>query len=133
MSNLDLVVKMKRLSECASIWDGIYAHSPNAMPFISFEWFNALSENLLNMDPKIMVFFDGKHPIGIVPVRIEDSTLRCVIDERVTDITDAIYLPQFEERLFEALSSFITENDLALYLAPLDERTIELPSSRGAK
>lgn len=120
MSNHGLVMRTEKLSHSSAIWNEIFYRTPNPSPFLSYEWFYALCHSLLRIEPEIMVFWDGDRPVGIFPGIVENKTLRFIGDERVTDITDIIYLSIYEEQFLESLASLITSKDWCVDLFPLE-------------
>jgi len=117
------VLKLENFSRCSAIWEMLFNQTPNPSPFTSFDWFHDLCENLLKVDPKIMIFFENDQPVGIIPGVIEDDTLRLLGDERVTDINDMIYLPGYEHRIIKGLASFTKSRNLHVELFPLEKQS----------
>lgn len=123
MSSRGLVMRFENLSRCSTIWEALFNQTPDPSPFTSFDWFHDLCENLLRVDPEIMVFFENDQPVGIIPGVIEDDTLRLIGDERVTDFNDMIYIPGYEHRIIEELASFIESKNLHIELFPLEKQS----------
>ncbi|MBA7614173.1 hypothetical protein ES703_21436 [subsurface metagenome] len=119
MSNRDLVMKIEKLSNCSAIWNKIFEHTPDASPFLSYEWFNALCSNLLKVDPEVIIFWDGDSPVGIFPGSVENRTLRFISDERVTDLCDVIYLQDYEKPFIKALCKCISSEGWEFDLYPI--------------
>lgn len=113
-------MRFEKISRCSTIWRELFINSPNSSPFLSYEWFYALCDNLLKTDPKVMIFQQNDRPVGIFPAIIENGTLKFFGDERVTDIIDIIYVPGYEHQIIEELASFIMSRDLRIDLFPLE-------------
>jgi len=120
MSNRVLAMKFERLSAVSSIWHELFSQAANAMPFSSYEWYNALARNLLKTDPLVLTFLDDHKLIGVIPARIIDRKLELIGDERVTDINGMIYLSEYKERIIEHLAEHVVKNDLEIDLYPLE-------------
>ncbi len=113
-------MRFEKTSCCSTIWRELFINSPNSSPFLSYEWFYALCNNLLNTDPEVMVFQQNDKPVGIFPAIIENGTLKFLGNERVTDIVDIIYAPGYERQIIEELACFIISRDLRIDLFPLE-------------
>ncbi len=120
MSNPGLLMKFEKLSRCAELWEPIFQQTEDASPFISYEWYYALSCNLLRDDPTVILFSENSQTIGIIPARLDHNTIRMIGDERVTDLNDVICLPGYEQKISETIASFIERNKLHVDLFPLD-------------
>ncbi len=120
MSNRGLLMKFEKLSQCAESWDTIFEQAQNSSPFISYEWYHALSSKLLKTDPEVILFSDDHKPVGVFPASIENNTMQLIGDERVTDINDVMCLPGYECNMFEKVAQFVESNRLHVDLFPLD-------------
>jgi len=120
MSHRILRMKYEKLSCCQKVWNQIFNDSPNSSPFVSFEWFDCLSRFLVHTDPDVMLFYDQKICVGIIPVQIKDSTVRFITDERVTDLTGFVCVRGYEDDIIRELVSFIRRERLHADLSPLD-------------
>ena len=124
MSNQDLEMKFELLSRLSKIWHDIFNCNSKPSPFLSFEWFISLSENLLNDDPEVIIFLKDGNVVGILPAIINNDTLKLIGDERVTDLNDIIYMPGYEEFIVGSFASFIKEENLFIDIAPLEKDSI---------
>jgi len=113
-------MKFEKLSRCAELWELIFEQTGDASPFKSYAWYYALSRNLLNNDPEVILFSDNAQPVGIIPACLDDDTIQMIGDERVTDLNDVICLPGYERGISETIASFIEQNKLQVDLFPLD-------------
>jgi hypothetical protein len=122
VSSHGLVMKFENLHRSAMAWNTLFNQTPSASPFTCYDWFHALCEHLLKVDPEVMIFSENDRPVGIIPAIIDHGTLRLIADERVTDIGDILYLPGYEHRIIEKLASFISDRDIAINLFPLEKQ-----------
>jgi CelD/BcsL family acetyltransferase involved in cellulose biosynthesis len=120
MSHRDLVMRHERMSRCEAVWHEIFSRAQNATPFLSYEWFLALSTRLFKTDPEVMVFYNDKQPVGIFPGMIENNTLRFYSDERVTDLVDMLFLPDCGEEILQELVQYIETENCHLDLYPIE-------------
>ncbi|MGB3342110.1 MAG: GNAT family N-acetyltransferase [bacterium] len=120
IANHTSFMRFEQVSRCSALWYDIFNKANNKSPFVSYEWFTALCNSILNDDPEIMICWDKSRPIGIIPGVIRNNTLTFLIDERVTDLIDIIALPGYEHQIVETLASFITSNDLQVNISPLE-------------
>lgn len=127
MSNRASTMKFERVSQCSAIWNKVFSKASNTSPFISYEWFSAMCDHLLNDDPEVMICWNKTQPIGIIPGTIKNNTLTFLVDKRVTDLIDIISLLGYEEQVIKELALFVTSNNLHLDISPLE---IESPLCR---
>lgn len=120
VSNPDLIMKFEKLSRCAEFWDTIFEQAKDSSPFMSYEWYYALSNILLKTDPEVILFSENTQPVGVFPVCIENNTIQLIGDERVTDINDVICLPGYECKISEEIAHFVEYNRLHVDLFPVE-------------
>ncbi len=123
VSSHGLVTKREYLSRCAALWKTLFAQTPNASPFTSYEWFYTLCTCLIKVDPEILIFYEHDQPIGIIPATIDDTTLHLVGDKRVTDISGMVYRSGYEQQIIEVFASFIRSSGMHLNLFPLEQHS----------
>jgi hypothetical protein len=121
MSRHDLAMRIEKLSAVQKVWQELFDQSPGATPFMSYDWFTALADNLLKADPDVLLFYSHTHAVGIFPGNVKGNTLQLIGDERVTDVIDMIYLPGQKDGVMGLLARHVLENDLRVNLYPLDE------------
>ncbi len=114
-------MKYEKLSRCQTLWDQLFSDTPDSSPFVSFEWFDCLSRFLLHKEPDIMLLYDKDTCVGIMPIQINDTTVRFIVDERVTDLTGFVYVRGYEDDIIRELVSFIRRERLHADLSPLDQ------------
>jgi hypothetical protein len=117
-------MKIKKMSTCAEIWDSVFNLSPKTTPFVSYEWFSALANNILNYDPDVITFWHNSKPVGVMPAKIDGNTLQFIGDERITDLADIICLSGFEDLVLEDLTEYINVHDLLINLFPLEKNSL---------
>ncbi len=113
-------MKFEKLSRCAELWESIFEQTRDATPFQSYTWYHALSRHLLNNDPEVMLFSDNAQTVGVIPACLDADTIQMIGDERVTDLSDVICLPGYEQKISETIASFIERNKVHVDLFPLD-------------
>jgi hypothetical protein len=119
----DLEIRFKKVSELKEIWEEIFKVTKNPSPFVSYGWFLALGKFLLREDVDIMVFYDEEKAVGIVPANIKNGSLCLINDDRVTDFSGEILVPDYSKRIMERLANFIIKEDLNIDLYPLIEES----------
>jgi hypothetical protein len=124
MSRHDLVMKREKMSLCEDAWHEIFSRALNATPFLSYEWFLALSTYLFKTDPEVMVFYREKKPVGIFPGMVENNTLRFHTDERVTDVVDMLFISDYGKDILEGLVQYIETENLHLDLFPVESGSL---------
>ena len=120
MSVRACVLKTELLSGLERIWKEMFTSMPRSSPFVSYEWFHALAGNLLHTDPRILVFYDGGKVVGFVPGIVKGDKVTLLGDERVTDLSDIVCLPGYEENIVGVFADFVRQNKLGLDLFPLE-------------
>ena len=123
MSKHDLVMRIEKLSAVQKIWSELFDQAPGATPFVSYEWFAALAKNLLKIDPDVLLFYRKTRAVGIFPGVVSGNMLQMIGDERVTDVSDMIILPDEQDGALELLARHVLEDALRMDLYPLDERS----------
>lgn len=120
MSVRACVLKTELLSDLERIWKEMFKSMPRPSPFVSYEWFHALAGNLLHTDPQILVVYDGGKVVGLIPATIKGDKVMLIGDERVTDLSDIVCLPAYEERIVGVFADFVRQKKLGLDLFPLE-------------
>jgi hypothetical protein len=100
----NLEIKFVRISDLKDIWERIFNLAGCPSPFVSYGWFYTLGKCLLEKDIEVMVFYDDKEAVGILPAEIKNYNLSLIGDERVTDINGGIFNPVYSKKIFEVLS-----------------------------
>ena len=121
MSQRDLVMRVEKLSAVQSVWQELFDQTPGASPFVSYEWYVALANNLLKTDPDVLLFCSTRGAVGIVPGSVVGNMLQLLGDERVTDLIGVICVSDKQEEVVDLLARHILKNDLRMDLYPLDE------------
>jgi len=124
VSSHDLKTNFRKVSHLGNEWRNLLNHTPDILPFLSYEWFDSYYKNILESEPEIMVFSKNGNIVGIIPGVIENQTFMLLGDSRITDINDIIYLPGFEEDIIKGFSSYITNEGLHIDLFPVKEDSI---------
>ncbi len=119
----NLQIKFVKISDLKEIWDRLFDIAEHRSPFLSYGWFFALSKCLLKKDIEVMVFYEGKKVVGILPAEIKNHNLSLIGDERVTDLNGTILNPLYSKKITEVLADFIMEEDLKVELYPLDKES----------
>jgi CelD/BcsL family acetyltransferase involved in cellulose biosynthesis len=114
-------MKTEKLSALSDTWESVFCKTPNRSPFLSYEWFDSLSRDLLKTNPEVFTFRSNGSIVGILPACIEGKTLRLLNDERVTDVCDILYLPEYEREVINTIASMMSSQDLNLDLFPLEK------------
>jgi CelD/BcsL family acetyltransferase involved in cellulose biosynthesis len=119
MSAHACVLSIEPLSRSEKIWSDLFTVDRDPSPFVSYEWFSALTENLLGYDPEIIVFRSDGTAVGLMPAAISDGTLEFIGDERVTDLNGMICTPGYAKIIAATLANFVGQHDLKINLFPL--------------
>ncbi len=120
----DSVMKIERISALSTIWQQVFERSPCATPFTSHAWFLALADHVFGADETVLLFQYKQKTVGIIPGAVENKTLRLLGDERVTDLSDMICIPGYEEVMLDILADYLVKNDLRVDLYPLEENSV---------
>ena len=122
MSNRGCILRTERLSALEDAWHDIFRRTPEPTPFSSYEWFAALSRNLLRCDPEVIVLTEDGQPRAILPALIDDGVIRSLGDGRVTDLFDMVAEPGYERDLCAAIADAAQDQGLHVDLYPLEAR-----------
>ncbi len=114
-------IKFVKISDLKEIWERLFEITECPFPFVSYGWFHALAKCLLKKDIEVMVFYDDKKAVGILPAEIKNHNLSLIGDQRVTDINGGIFSPVHSKKIIEVLADFIIKEDLKVELYPLDK------------
>lgn len=114
-------MRSERISGLARIWPEIFDGSGRKSPFLSYEWFTAISGPIIKNDPEAFVFFKKDRPVGILPASVEGDCLRLIGDVRVTDINGLLFLPGCDDLIINELVSLIQKRGLKVDLSPVEE------------
>ena len=123
MSDRGCILRTERLSALEKVWSDIFKRTFEPTPFSSYEWFAALSKNLLRSDPEITVFTDDGQVRAILPAMIDDGAIRSLGDQRVTDLFDMVCEPGDEKSVCAAIAGAAQNQGLRIDLFPLDSRS----------
>ncbi|UCD19325.1 MAG: GNAT family N-acetyltransferase [candidate division WOR-3 bacterium] len=124
MSAHGCVLSVERLSALGKIWHRLFADARNPSPFVSYEWFSVLGRHILLSDPEVMLCRSNGKVVGVLPAAIQDSTLKFIGDERVTDLSGMVCATGYEEEVVGAVADFIKSRDLKVDLFPVEEDSI---------
>jgi CelD/BcsL family acetyltransferase involved in cellulose biosynthesis len=113
------MVEHRPLSQSAGMWRMLFASSIGRSPFTSYDWYQALCKNVLQRDPSVILVSCDEHPVALLPAEVQDSTLQMIQDERISDCTDILIEPGYEDMVIAALTSYVEDHDLDLDLFPL--------------
>lgn len=117
-------MKLIKISECQLIWHKLFESAKNATPFLSYEWFSCLAQNILRQDPEIIVFEKNSKPVALLPAKLHKNTIQFITDQRLTDYCDILCQSGYEEFTIKQLVSLINQKKLQLTLSPLKEESI---------
>jgi CelD/BcsL family acetyltransferase involved in cellulose biosynthesis len=114
-------MKIEKLSTVRPAWQELFDQTPGATPFVSYEWFVALANNLLKTDPEVLLFYRKHGAAGIVPASVSGNVLKLIGDERVTDLIGMVGAASEQEEVVDLLARHILKNNLRMDLFPLNE------------
>ena len=123
MSDRGCILRTVRLSALEKVWSDIFRRTLEPTPFSSYEWFAALSKDLLRSDPEIIVFTEDGQVRAVLPALIDDGAIRSLGDERVTDLFDMVCEPGYEKNICTAIVDAVQDQGLHVDLFPLESRS----------
>jgi CelD/BcsL family acetyltransferase involved in cellulose biosynthesis len=113
-------MKVEAFSAVEPTWQELFEQTPNATPFVSYEWFRCLAVNLLKADPGVLLIESKGRVICIIPATITGGVLRSIGDDRVTDLYGMVYVPAHENAIIRCLAEYLNRNKLMIDLYPLE-------------
>jgi hypothetical protein len=105
------------------VWERVFGITEYPSPFFSYGWFYALGKCLLKKDIEVMVFYEERKVVGILPVEIKNQNLYLIGDGRVTDLNGVILDPHYSKKIIKVLADFIINENLEIDLYPLSEES----------
>lgn len=118
-------ITLVKINECEQIWKELFRKIDNKNPFLSFQWFEAITEHIIKDNPEIFLFKEDS-PLGILPACIKNSVIVPVADKRITDLTGLISLKSHEDKIIRELNSFTEKENLKIDLYPLSRDNISV-------